>query len=671
MRGRGLRRVLALLVPAVLCATATPAVAGKGAIDSPPKPKQTFDSVLNARRRADGSLPKKAVLAAFETAIAPLPGVKVKALPRRGLFSGTEAVEGITLEVWNELTPAQQRAVDKLLRAQIADAREAAPATGPAGGSAARRGISEVEIGRRIDEYRGEIASRLGRDLPYAPRFTIGELPEEAPDTVLAMSYSLDPDDSPRYEDEPDGPPAGCMIAVRGDVAGSAGDAELTTILAHEVFHCFQRTYGGLPLSASVARGAWINEGQAAWVGETIAGGSSESREWWQAWLSDTLTGLFFRSYDAIGFYADLEANGIDPWSVFDPMLAVTGGGREAFNVAVGGRGPDFLDVIAKALVRQRPLGAAWESEGPGITDHSGTVDIEVTPESTDRFGDTRTDGACGPGCAGRPTIEHHVQLDAYGTQPYLMHLDGDLAQVVTSASRGVMGFESGTQITLEPGRVETLCLLPGGCVCEDGSAPFSGVPLVNAQPGEVGLAIAAEHRGRYSVNAAAVTLDQACAADTGMDECLLGRWVLDVPRLQDAVQARFLDAGAVITASGGGDLTFGASSYDANLDVRLSASNEVSSVGTVKAEVAITGSGNTKYRSNGFTVVPSEPETTFVAAVRITVGGREVATAPVDLGVEGLGDDLFGDIFYTCPTEDRLVMTPPEGYPVEFTRER
>ena len=72
------------------------------------------------------------------------------------------------------------------------------------------------------------------------------------------------------YEGEPI---SGCRITIYPLTQTESG-TNLTAILAHETWHCFQ--YAQLKtIERRNAVPPWILEGQAMWVGETISGGSN------------------------------------------------------------------------------------------------------------------------------------------------------------------------------------------------------------------------------------------------------------------------------------------------------------------------------------------------------------------------------------------------------------
>jgi hypothetical protein len=630
---------------------------------------------MDARTRPDGTLPKKVALAAFETAIGPIPGVDVKPLPVKGLVEGTRALNAVLFDVWDQLTLVQQRAVQELLAgsdARVVPESGAAGSSGPVGGTSRRAGLSDAEVSAGLNDARIDIEAHLGRPLGVPLQFSIVDFGTTARERqALAQTLTNKADGTPVVAGDPSASEVNCEVQIRPSTLEESVE-DLKGLFAHEVFHCFQFLYGG-GLSGDAIRDMpdWVFEGQPSWVGESIGDGTSLSEQWWQKWLSVTLDGLFTRSYDAIGFYSDLDANGIDPWSIFDAQLAAGSDDLAAYNAAVGVDGTDFLEVVAKALVRHRRLGDSWESTGPGITDHSGFTIMDVNPESTDSADDTRTEGACGGGCAGRATIEQDVTLDPFSTAPYQLNIAGDVLQLVTTAGHATVGFEGGDEMDLQEGRIESFCLLPGGCTCEDGSEPLGGAPLTEATPGTAGVALASEHAGTFTIAAAAMTMDQACAEGTGMDRCLLGTWVLDIPSLSETLQERLGDTGAEVQALGHGTLTFHASNYESDLDLTLLAKNEIRGVGPVEAEVTIKGAGQARYTADGLGISQEGVDTTFDVGVSVNVSGRTVTNVPIAIpGAGDFGEDLFTESFYTCPDPSHLVMTPRDGYPVPFIRQ-
>ena len=74
---------------------------------------------------------------------------------------------------------------------------------------------------------------------------------------------------------------------------------------------------------------------------------------------------LFSRSYDAEGFYDQLQQTGTDIWSTLIPILKA--GSNTAAFAAAGGNGEPLLDAWAAGYFRDPSRGAAWDIVGPGI----------------------------------------------------------------------------------------------------------------------------------------------------------------------------------------------------------------------------------------------------------------------------------------------------------------
>ncbi len=136
-----------------------------------------------------------------------------------------------------------------------------------------------------------------------------------------------------------------------------------TATIAHEVIPLFpggaERSRWAPVRHAATVVNSWVVEGQAEWVGETIAvelaGSSSHIGEgWWAPYLYAPKTPLITRSYDAIGFYARLGERGQDPWLVLDSMITAANG-LEAFDLATDKIAMSFAGLMGdRVLPRAR-----------------------------------------------------------------------------------------------------------------------------------------------------------------------------------------------------------------------------------------------------------------------------------------------------------------------------
>jgi hypothetical protein len=114
-------------------------------------------------------------------------------------------------------------------------------------------------------------------------------------------------------------------------------------------------------LTAFYAAPRWLIEGEAEWVGATLAPTELPA---WDSYLKDIDTSLFSRSYDAIGFYAHMTDSGEDTWHLLDPMLRA-GSSPAAYGVAANN---EVRLTWASSLARVSGLGKGWQTAGPGIT---------------------------------------------------------------------------------------------------------------------------------------------------------------------------------------------------------------------------------------------------------------------------------------------------------------
>jgi hypothetical protein len=306
-----------------------------------------------------GAVSAQTALEAFVLAVGPLPGVSAPGGRTMPIYTAGGPVRWLQSN-WSELTPGQQSAASRYLRPPqptaargiaLLAAGPIAMGNGDSPGAAPYRTIFDDAVAR--------ITAATGIPLLVTTTIVLGATPP--PHSVGAWAYA-EPMDAGYGQV---GPEAHCFIFVNQRMVQADVTLQRAT-LAHEAFHCLQAQVMGSS-AAYLTAPAWLIEGQAEWVGETYAGGTSISGQWWQLYLTKPLTPLFQRSYDAVGFYAHLEESGIDPWKRFSPMLTA-GGSAAAYARAVAGHEPAFLDSWAAGLAREAAWGPGWNTTGPGIT---------------------------------------------------------------------------------------------------------------------------------------------------------------------------------------------------------------------------------------------------------------------------------------------------------------
>lgn len=142
-----------------------------------------------------------------------------------------------------------------------------------------------------------------------------------------------------------------------------ANDSQDKSLLAHEIYHCFQNELIGVREMPE-----WFIEGSAMWAGEAYTGGTKMSSPMWKDYLSNQKS-LFNRGYDAIGFYAHLKNSGVNVWKLLDSILKTASADSDVlFNQFVKFAGDSFLTNWASGLARKSEAGPDWDTTGPGIT---------------------------------------------------------------------------------------------------------------------------------------------------------------------------------------------------------------------------------------------------------------------------------------------------------------
>ena len=175
------------------------------------------------------------------------------------------------------------------------------------------------------------------------------------------------------------GSPTLCEIAVNS-AYGDPGQE----VLAHEVFHCFQMqlvgSYNAFQVVHTTRRDQWLTEGGANWAACDLTGGGPVTRGWFktyeQAPFAEKPVGLFGMDYQAIGFFSQLERQGLNPYASMSAALKERSS-DEAFKALVGpGAAELFFDDWGSSFAQSVNRSQPWRMAGTCYRRDSA----EVTP---------------------------------------------------------------------------------------------------------------------------------------------------------------------------------------------------------------------------------------------------------------------------------------------------
>lgn len=327
-------------------------------------PQTAWERALVTIDPETGTFAKDDALRLFATAYGSLPGVDVPQ-DLRGVLSRTIAIRAVGRHR-DALTDEQRVAIDAYLTPP-ADAITIevppVPALGPWRLVQANPGLEQA-IREVAEAVRIDIAAKMGGDF----------------DGFLKVSFIPRPADvEPINGVYPNGGAqaqylfgafVGCQITIYDEATSQSG-LQITALMTHETFHCFQQA---IHKTQAVHDNApdWITEGQATWVGLELGGPSPNYERFWDRYLLQPWLSLTSRAYDAVGFYAHLAETGTDPWTVFRPMLEAGTNSMAAY-LAAGADGEAFVDSWASGVLRDGASGSAWNTTGPGITQSAYT----------------------------------------------------------------------------------------------------------------------------------------------------------------------------------------------------------------------------------------------------------------------------------------------------------
>lgn len=407
---------------------------------SPPTADTVWQRAL-AAVDANGAYSKDAALTLFAVAFGDMPGVDTPTGHIGKIRSATIALRAV-LAHRDELTPAQRARVDEV---------RSVP-NGAAGAPIVVAAVSRIRpvpsvspeqrnlIEAKARQLRQDIKARLGADIPGP--LTIVFDPSDVLDRATGRQLAGMAD--AKFSG---GKYTGCYLHLYPATFAAGSNAVTTT--AHEMIHCFQAAF--YPDEATYhAAAQWALEGSAEWASASLVGPDQLESQLWPRYLGQPGEPLFKRTYDAIGFYAQLDQAGHSPWAAFREMWGATG--NAAQYAAIGGTSADFLDQWASGLTRKTTFGAAWDATGPGITDDSA-------PQTPLRVGDA----------APAP-----VAAKPYTEKVYALAANTDLIDVaITGHARLADGSVDETALG-----AATFCLRPDHCTCPDGTAPDNAEQL-------------------------------------------------------------------------------------------------------------------------------------------------------------------------------------------------
>lgn len=476
--GPRLVTVVALLALLAGCVTVSPPAGSPGTVATPP-PVDVPDTPWEAELgdvSVDGERSLESALRLFAMAYGPLPGVEDVPAPSETV-EGTIARRAIRAH-YDELTADQQAAVDLWLapdpdapfvligpvdeRGSQSEVLALAGFAGPF--VAAEEALTPVQqaIQDATTDYRFAIEAKIG-PIPGA----------------IKLSFPTKQQPGARADADgiwTGGAYNGCEI--RWFTAGLT-DAALDILLtaAHETFHCFQAANIGAELPYLNAPD-WYQEGGAEWVSYDIAGAPQDGG-FWQPYVDKPQTPLFQRTYDAVGFWADLAATGIDPWPRWKAIWA--GYENEGAWVASGGEADRFLDSWASGWFRDASRGADWDMTGPGIPSGNST------PKSVSVSNGSSASVAASP----------------YANAQYTATSSADVFLITGNGHIRISDKTVDEPLPIG----QHFCTKPGGCACPDGKPP--PYPVTNLAPSFV-VAVTGGNSGA-SANISGIKLEDAC----------------------------------------------------------------------------------------------------------------------------------------------------------------
>jgi hypothetical protein len=161
-----------------------------------------------------------------------------------------------------------------------------------------------------------------------------------------------------------------CYWAVTGPIAYCDIDfsldphqhGELSAVVAHEVFHVYEAVMAGslANYNRETRESDWMVEGGSVWVESELHFGARLAAGERGFYYRTPAKGLFARTYDAVGFFDNMKANGLSPWSRMKSMFAATSN-QGSYAAALGAGEDAFLKTQASVYFLDHGAGFPWE----------------------------------------------------------------------------------------------------------------------------------------------------------------------------------------------------------------------------------------------------------------------------------------------------------------------
>jgi hypothetical protein len=311
----------------------------------------------------DGSRSLDSALRLFAMAFGPIPGVNVERAAPGTVGSASAALRVIRAHL-AELPGDQRQAIEADMA--VRDAGEPVHVFGGPTSSMLDLELATIQLGRPLGN-----ASRGGETTSYS-QFA-DQISEQAQHVVtLAAQYFGDVPTV--YVHIYDDPSQSVMTYYRPnhigcDVLVNQATAESDLISARralslDLVHCFQNVFLGHFDVVADDTPAWAWDGPAEFILlERWPPFDTDVADWHRYFAQPDLP-LFERGEDAVGFYAQARAHGLDLATVFQAVLKGTD--DPARFAATGAATPEFEDAWASGLARTY-WGAAWGFDGPGL----------------------------------------------------------------------------------------------------------------------------------------------------------------------------------------------------------------------------------------------------------------------------------------------------------------